>query len=194
MDKQNKLLKLHRQNSSSLLWAQFKAQRNHVVSLQRQAKKEYFLHLISTKTHPSTLWKSLKQACKKDQMDCETSLIPDHKSFTNVLNDYFVLVSSKASPPDTALTSSTYITLVPVLNLSPTTPAWCEETLSTFKPRCTTGLDMIPSSTLIAAKSVISYPLCSILNSSISSSVFPQPWKCASIKPLHKRWGPCYSF
>ena len=45
---------------------------------------------------------------------------------------------------------------------------------------------MIPSSTLIAAKSVICYPLCSILNSSISSSVFPQPWKCASIKPLHK--------
>ena len=45
---------------------------------------------------------------------------------------------------------------------------------------------MIPSSTLIATKSVICYPLCSILNSSISSTVFPQPWKCASIKPLHK--------
>ena len=99
---------------------------------------------------------------------------------------YFFTVSSKASPPDTALSSSTYTTLVPVLNLSLTTPAWCEETLSTFKPRCATGLDLIPSSTLIAAKSVICYSLCSILNSSISSSVFPQPWKCASIMPLHK--------
>ena len=186
MDKRNRLLKLHRRNPSSLLWAQFKTQRNRVVFLQRQAKKEYLLHLISTKTHPSTLWKSLKQACRKDQIDCGISVIPDHKSFANVLNDYFVAVSSKASPPDTALSSSTYATLVPVLNLSPTTPAWCEETLSTFKPRCATGLDMIPSSTLIAAKSIICYPLCSILNSSISSSVFPQPWKCASIMPLHK--------
>lgn len=40
---------------SSLLWAQFKAQRNHVVSLQEQAKKEYFLCLIFTKTRPTTL-------------------------------------------------------------------------------------------------------------------------------------------
>ena len=107
MDKRNRLLKLHRRNPSSLLWAQFKAQRNRVVFLQRQAKKEYFLHLISTKTHPSTLWKSLKQACRKDQMDCGTSVIPDHKSFANALNDYFVAVSSKASPPDTALSFST---------------------------------------------------------------------------------------
>ena len=68
MDKQNRLLKLHRRNPSSLLWAQFKAQRNHVVFLQRQAKKEYFLHFISTKTRPSTLWKSLKLGCRNNQI------------------------------------------------------------------------------------------------------------------------------
>ena len=37
MDKQDRLLKLHRRNPSSLLWAQFNTRRNHVVSLQRQA-------------------------------------------------------------------------------------------------------------------------------------------------------------
>ena len=72
------------------------------------------------------------------------------------------------------------------LHLSATSPAWCEETLSSFKLRCAAGLDKIPSSALIAAKSVICFPLCSSLNSSISSSVFPHPWKCAAIKPLHK--------
>ena len=137
----------------------------------------------------------LNKLAERTKWICGTSVIPDHKSFANVLNDYFVAVSSKASPPDTALSSSTYTTLVPVLNLSPTTPAWCEETLSTFKPQCATGLDMIPSSTLIAAKSVICYPLCSILNSSISFSVFPQP--CMEVCFNHasaQRWGPYYSF
>ena len=51
---------------------------------------------------------------------------------------------------------------------------------------CAVGLDNIPSTALIAAHSVICYPLSSILNSSITSSVFPEPWKCASIHPLHK--------
>ena len=184
IDRRNRLLKLHRQNPSSLLWAQFKAQRNRVVFLQKQAKKEYFLRLISTKTHPSTLWKSLKLACRNDQMDCWSSLNTDHNTFANALNDHFV--SSKSSPPDVTLTPSTNATSDSVLNLSPTTLAWCEETLSSFKPRCAAGLDKIPSSALIATRSVICFPLCSILNYSISSSVFPQPWKCASIKPLHK--------
>ena len=186
MDKRNRLLKLHRRNPSSLLWAQFKAQRNRVVSLQRQAKKDYFYRLISSKTHPSTLWKTLKLACRSDQMDSSTSGNTDHKTFANALNAHFVSVSSGILSPDVTLATSTNATPDSVLSLSPTTPSWCEETLSSFKPRCASGLDKIPSSTVIAAKSVICFPLCSILNSSISSSVFPRPWKSASIKPLHK--------
>ena len=49
-----------------------------------------------------------------------------------------------------------------------------------------TGIDKIPSSALIDARSVICDPLCSIINSSITSSTFPTAWKCASVFPLHK--------
>ena len=83
-----------------------------MVSLQRQAKLltcASILHLISTKTHPSTLWKSLKQARRNDQMDCGTFLVPHHKSFANVLDDYFVSVSSKASPQDSACLDLFYL-------------------------------------------------------------------------------------
>ena len=72
------------------------------------------------------------------------------------------------------------------LSLSPTTPEWCERALAGLKPRCASGLDGIPSFTLIAGRSVICYPLSSIINSSVASSHFPFSWKCASIKPLHK--------
>ena len=159
MNKQNRLLKLHHRNLSSLLWAQFKAHRNHVVSLQSQAKRQYFYRLISTKTHPSTLWRSLNQACRNDQTDSWTSFNTDHNTFTNVLNDHFVSVSSKRDPPDVTLASSINTTLDSVLTLSPTTPAWYKETLSSFKSQCSAGFDKIPSSILITAKSVICF-LC----------------------------------
>ena len=38
----------------------------------------------------------------------------------------------------------------------------------------------------IAGCVVVSYPLCSIINSSTARSLFPTPWKCAIVKPLHK--------
>ena len=56
----------------------------------------------------------------------------------------------------------------------------------TYLRKCATGIDKIPSSALIDARSVICDPLCSIINSSITSSTFPTAWKCASVFPLHK--------
>ena len=74
----------------------------------------------------------------------------------------------------------------PTLSLHPATPEWCENALAALKPNCATGPDQLPSAALIAGRVVISYPLCSIINSSIARSVFPNPWKCAIVKPLHK--------
>lgn len=64
--------------------------------------------------------------------------------------------------------------------------AWTNLTQASFKHRCATSLDGLPSSALIADRSVICYPLSSIINSSINSSHFPSSWKCTSIKSLHK--------
>ena len=91
-----------------------------------------------------------------------------------------------SAPLSSASSSATACPSLPSLSLIPTTPEWCEQTLSSLKPRCATGLDRLPSSALIASRSVICYPLSSIINSSITSSQFPAQWKCASIRPLHK--------
>ena len=49
-----------------------------------------------------------------------------------------------------------------------------------------TGIDNIPSYSLKVSQSVISSPLASILNCSISTSTFSLTWKCGYIRPLHK--------
>ena len=91
-----------------------------------------------------------------------------------------------SAPLTSASSSATACLSLPSLSLIPTTPEWCKQTLSSLKPRCATGLDRLPSSALIASRSVICYPLSSIINSSITSSQFPTQWKCASIRPLYK--------
>ena len=73
-----------------------------------------------------------------------------------------------------------------ILTLSTTTPELVKESLATLKHKCATGIDKIPCFALIDARSVICDPLCSIINSSITSSTFPTAWKCASVFPLHK--------
>ena len=49
-----------------------------------------------------------------------------------------------------------------------------------------TGPDNIPPDVLKSVAPVVAPPLTDIINSSLSSGCFPEQWKCACVKPLHK--------
>ena len=162
MDRRDRLYCFYRRNPSSASRDIFKAQRNRVVWLQRKAKIEYFQRLISKNSHPSAIWNTLKLATSSASSaspDNWSSFNSDPASIANTLNAHFASVSSPTvSPsPDPPCIPSSAPTCT--LSLQPTTPERCEETLANLKPRCATGLDQIPSSALIAAWSVICYPL-----------------------------------
>ena len=178
-------------------WDIYKAQRNRVVWLQRKAKFDHFHHLLLKKPHPSTLWKTLNLATGSSVSTDNLPVPPsDLPSFANTLNSHFASVSSNIitpPPPSSSPASVSNSIATPPkfpskspLSLLTTTPEWCEQALSTLKPRCATGPDHIPSAALIAGRSIICYPLSTIINSSISSSHFPSQWKSATIQPLHK--------
>ena len=97
---------------------------------------------------------------------------------------YFTSVSSSTISPDHLPPPTPSPHSTPTLSLCPVTPEWCEKALATIKPNCATGPDHLPSAALIAGRTVISYPLCSIINSSTARSLFPTPWKCAIVKSL----------
>ena len=150
MDHRNKLYRLFRRNRLEVSWEAFKAQRNCVTSLQRKAKKEYFHCLIKSKAHPSVLWKTLKAAGVSSSPQENWSYFNTNtSSVADTLNNHFVAVSSASSA---SLPCPTVSVPPPEskLSLTSTTPAWCEESLASLKPRCTPGLDGIPSSALIA--------------------------------------------
>ena len=171
MNHRNKLYRLFRRIQLQVSWKAFKAQRNRVTSLQRKAKKEYFHRLIKNKAHPSVLWKTLKAAGVSSSPQENWSYFNTNtSSVADTLNNHFVAVSSASS----ASLPCPTVSLPPPeskLSLTSTTPAWCEKSLASLKPRCCTpGLDGIPSA--LAGQSVICYPLSSILNLIFSFSQF----------------------
>ena len=151
-------------------------------------KMEYFHQPLCKKSHPSHIWNTLKLATASsappENWPSFNSNNPS--SIANTLNSHFTSVSSSILNPDhTPLPTPSLPHPTPTLSLHPATPEWCENALAALKPNCATGPDQLAFAALIAGRTVISYPLCSIINSSIARSVFPTPWKCAIVKPLH---------
>ena len=180
MDRRDRLYRFFHRNPTSPAWEIYKAQRNRVVWLQRKAKIDYYQQLLAKKPHPSSIWNTLKLATASSvSTDNWSSFNSDTTSIANTLNAHFASVNSSTTSPMPSTPSF-------LASLCQTSPEWCEQALASFKPKSATGLDHLPPSAIIAARSVICYPLCSIINSSIASSHFPSPWKCASIRPLHK--------
>ena len=183
MDHRNKLYRLFRRNRLEVLGRHLSPKGITSRHYSVKQKKEYFHHLIKTMAHPSVLWKTLKAAGVSSSPQKNWSYFNTNTSSdADTLNKYFVAVSSasSASLPCPAVS-------VPQpqskLSLTSTTPAWYEESLASLKPRYTPGLDGIPSSALIAGRSGIGYPQSSILNFSISCSVFPVPGNVLGLSP-----------
>ena len=187
MDRRNKLLRRFRSTKSNSDCKDFTAQRNRVVTLQRQAKKQYFHSLISRNSNPAVLWKTLRSVVPSSAASPATPCLSEHEvmSLANSLNSYFVSVSSPSDDP--MLFSPPSKNPLPAsFSLMLVSTQWCEEALRNLKPSHCSGLDGIPLVALRAASSSLSGPLCRILNSSLVSSTFPSSWKTALVRPLHK--------
>jgi hypothetical protein len=184
MDKRNKLQKRFLSTRATSDWDEYKLQRNLVVALQHKAKIEYFRNLISKNASPTSLWNTLRNALPLSTSSHNwNSLGSDINSIANSLNDHFVNISSSNSSLPSPTCSYSPLSC---LHLSPVTPEWCEKALATIKCSSANGVDSIPSHPLKISRSIISYPLAFIINTSISSSTFPLSWKCSIIRPLHK--------
>ena len=60
MDLRNKFLRQFTSSRSSNTWHCYQRQRNFVCRLQRESKRAYFLQLIASGKHPSSIWKALR--------------------------------------------------------------------------------------------------------------------------------------
>ena len=169
MARRDRLHRFFRRNPTSAAWDIYKAQRNRVVWLQRKAKIEFFHNLLLKKPHPSSIWKTLRLATSSSSPSNDwSSFRAVSNTIANTLNNHFLSISSSTTSPIPAYTPHPVSQPTGTFSLSQPTPDMCEQALASLKARCATGLDCIPSSALIASRSVICFPLSSIINSSIT--------------------------
>ena len=190
MDLRNKYLKRFRSSRSSLDWESYRHQRNLVCRKQREAKREYFHRLISRKSNPSLIWKTLKASRSSSSTTNWSTFTCSQAQLANDFNRHFICISGRHSKPLTTCSSSPSA-LAPIhasflSQFLPINPQECEDKLVNLKQNKSTGPDGIPPFILKSSAEVISHPLCSVINSSINTASFPAGWKHAHVKPLFK--------
>ena len=157
-----------------------------VRTLLRNSKKVHFSKLITDKVHPSTIWRVLKTTLSTPKPNW--SCFDDNaSSLSSRFNHHFISTTSPLYTPKSTLSPILdQPSPLPTLKLDLIEPDECKSRLLKLNPHKSTGHDGIPSAMLKTAHTVIASPLCSIINSSITSRVFPSSWKKAIVKPLHK--------
>ena len=117
------------------------------------------------------MWRALKSVLPRS-MSSWSSFNVDAKSLATMFNDHFISVSYSASnpiAPELHCANPNHTCQLPPLSLQPIQPEECEIKLSKLQPHKSTGLDGIPTFMLRIASPVIALPVCSIINTSIST-------------------------
>ena len=183
---------------------QYKAWRNKVVNLIQQSKKSNYEKLIEDgKNQPTTIWKlfnELKAGKQKNTKENKVNSIKlgNHEidspeEIANTFNDFFVNIAENLKEPvppsdheklknycSSKLPADTFFNM-PMLNNEKVL-----KFLNGLDVSKSTGADDVGPRLLRMAAPFITDSLTYICNLSIKTSTFPDKWKEAKVKPLHK--------
>jgi len=192
----------------------YKKQRNHIVNLNRQAKKLNFLNMGTS----SNFWKSTKPLFSKKSHVHESFLlqdngviIKDEQHISQIFNSFFVnIVDSlnitpwEPSPQEIwgAETSIDWIvrkyrnhpsiTSIASLNtgesfcFSNVTSDQVNRVIQDLNPRKSVS-GALPLKVIKMVADIVSGPIATCLNTSLNSGIFPQNLKLAEVTPIFKK-------
>ena len=177
--------------------------RNKVSSMIKSAKNDMYKAKIEKgKDDPRTIWKIFKEygASRKtatneiiNGLRQNSQLISDDKEMANVFNKYFVNVAAQLKGPaetsdfkhiaehvNSKVASNTSFH-IPEINSS-----FVRNFLKSLDATKATGLDCIGPKILKIAPDILCPSISYVINKSLASGIFPQPWKEAKISPIFK--------
>ena len=170
----------------------YKVYRNKVIKLCKRARHRFFADKISH-THDTDLhkwWNGIKILSRLSKTLPITSITVNDTILRDV--DLAELISESFSRVTDDLSPLAY-TPIPVIDV----PDECiisseavKLALSAINEHKSVGPDKIPNRVLKDCVSIISNPVCSILNSSIKKGHAPKLWKSAEVLPLAKTLQP----
>ena len=183
---------------------EFKQWRNKVVKLIKESKKLNYEKIIEEgKNQPTTIWKMFNElgagkrksnsASSINSLKVGNSDIDDAAEIANAFNDFFINIADNIKEP---IEPSNHEKLqdyckerIPenvVFDLPMLTEDKVLKYLKKLDIRKSTGTDDIGPRLLRMSSPIIAESLTYICNLSIKTGSFPEKWKEAKVKPLHK--------
>ena len=172
--------------------------KNCLNSVIRQAKRNYFINSFnSNQSDIKKTWSVIKQLlAKKSKANSVKSLIVNDTEITESseiaehFNNYFTEIAQTLDNQLPTTDQSPYLTVINN-NLSsaffrPTTTLEINNIIINLKNK-SSKLNEMPVWLFKDLRSVLAEPISKLINSSISSGVFPDCLKCARVVPIYKK-------
>ena len=210
----NMLRRKFDKNKTKTNWLAYSKHRNTVTKMRKKSRDQYIREKCTKTQTGRDFWNTVKpmMSSKSSGGDTDITIFENGKVITkpqqvgNVLNDYYVNVTKSIGMPDEVnegdefsdITNSHHsdesiIFIRDKLQTSSkfsfhlvSTDDVCKK-LRTLNPRKATGHDGIPPKLLKLGAHVICNTLTSLVNMSISTSIFPNTLKYAEVTPIYKK-------
>ena len=181
-------------NDTPRLWNKFKKLRNKVITQIRLSKQQYLDQLSNKlKTKPLSSkdwWSTLKTFISPSSKTSVPTLEKDGRVYNddtdkaNLLNNFFrdqtLLDDTNAQVPHIDCNVDNLLSNLVI------TPTEVESVLKNLPLGKAVGSDDINNRTLKELAHELSFPVCSLLNHSLSVGIFPDIWKDALVCPIPK--------
>ena len=184
--------------------AEYRLWRNRSTTLIQDAKKEFYSQSINNNyKSPKVLWQNLHDITQKSSKqhsnfihDDNGDPILDPETTANKFNNFFTSLykdldrSDGKSTHDCSKLRDFVDSKVPhgtEFHIPHVSASFIQQQLQNLKTNKATGIDDISAKYLKLSASVVSQPLATILNLSITNGIFPDDLKKAKVTPIFKK-------
>ena len=199
--KKNKLYKKYLKTKSAFYHTKFKLYRNKLNHLLRVSKRNYYSNYFETNVGNSRkIWKGIKNLVHIKSKSYQTPEVindngcelTDVKSIANAFNDYCSNVGCNLANNIPKMDKSPIDYLTPPtfhdsFFLAPVTAGEIEKEIASLNCSKAIGPFSIPVVILKLISNVVSRPLETIFNASLSTGIVPTSLKLAKVIPIFKK-------
>ena len=192
--------KIAKKSKDSYAWLQYKICCHKVKREIRLAERAYVNQPIQNNNNNTNCTRKSICSCIPKKSTTQRSYSKDHKSIANEFNQFFSSVGENTIQKikEMAATTECNYTLgqnsvqarnYPTSEQFSFTPVKCnqeEVIVKNMAPKKATGIDKIPIRIIKDCLQAISYPLTSIISTSLLTACFSNVWKIAEVKPIPK--------
>ena len=197
IQKKHSLYAKYLKNSSRYNETIYKKYKNKLNHIMRSTERQYYQNeLKKSQNNMRKSWQILKSVINKKKATQKPGrflingqLVDNPKLIANAFNDFFINIGQVLDRkiPRTQTNPNTFIPRRYSINiqLDPATEPEITKIIDNLR-ECATGWDDIPAIVLKENKNIIKGTLMHIINTSLSTGIFPSELKIANVIPLYK--------